>query len=385
MTGSLHLTLAYLRYHRWKTGIMIMALSLTLFLPLLLHQLIHQVEVDLAHRAEDTPMVVGPRGDRFDLVVNSLYFSTGTQEALHYHEFEALRNQSGADIIPLHLKYTAREHPVVGTDLAYFSFRSLQPASGTLPLRIGDCILGSEAAKKIQKSTGDHLLTDQTSMFNIAAAYPLNMRITGVLHPSGGPDDHAIFVDLKTTWVIDGFAHGHQEIEADQILEESAGEIKANAAVVEYNEVTPENIETFHLHGEVGDFPISSMLIRPHSDKNGTLLKAAYNQSETRQMLVSTDVIDELLGLVFRIKRFFDANFALMCVSTSLFIALVIMLSLRLRQPEMNTMFKLGCSRGTMIRLQMTEWLLIAFCSLIIAGALSVLILNQTSIWKLML
>jgi hypothetical protein len=46
--------------------------------------------------------------------------------------------------------------------------------------------------------------------------------------------------------------------------------------------------------------------------------------------------------LVFRIKRFFDANAALVGVATGLFLLLVVLLSVRLRRPEMETLFRLG-------------------------------------------
>ena len=40
----------------------------------------------------------------------------------------------------------------------------------------------------------------------------------------------------------------------------------------------------------------------------------------------------------------------------ALLLALVILLSLRLRRREMEVLFRLGCSRGLMVRLQLVEW-----------------------------
>jgi len=88
-------------------------------------------------------------------------------------------------------------------------------------------------------------------------------------------------------------------------------------------------------------------------------------------MLVPARVIEELMGIVFQVKRFFDANFALICLVTLLFMVLVVMLSLRIRKREMETMFRIGCSRTTVFRLQIAELCIVLFISLMLAGALS--------------
>ena len=64
------------------------------------------------------------------------------------------------------------------------------------------------------------------------------------------------------------------------------------------------------------------------------------------QLLVPKQVVAETLDLVFRVKRFFDAQALLVGVATTLLLALVVLLSLRLRRGEMETMFKIGCAQG---------------------------------------
>jgi putative ABC transport system permease protein len=66
-------------------------------------------------------------------------------------------------------------------------------------------------------------------------------------------------------------------------------------------------------------------------------------------------VVRDLMDMIFRVKLFFDANAILITFSTLLLMGLVIILSLRLRQKEMQTMFKIGCSRGTIAMLQIWE------------------------------
>jgi putative ABC transport system permease protein len=61
------------------------------------------------------------------------------------------------------------------------------------------------------------------------------------------------------------------------------------------------------------------------------------------------------MSMVFRVNQFFNANAILIAVSTALLLILVVLLSLRLRKREMETMFKLGCSRSTIAMLQIGE------------------------------
>ena len=61
-------------------------------------------------------------------------------------------------------------------------------------------------------------------------------------------------------------------------------------------------------------------------------------------------------------------------ITTLLAIILVFALSLRLRQREINTVFKLGGSRSTIVRLVSAEILIILLISLLMCAAVLVLV-----------
>ena len=95
------------------------------------------------------------------------------------------------------VRQRARGFPIVGTTLDYFAFRQLQIRHGTTLIRLGDCVLGAGVARKLGLEPGDRLLSDPENVFDIAGAYPLNMRVVGVLDDSHAPDDNAVFVDQE--------------------------------------------------------------------------------------------------------------------------------------------------------------------------------------------
>jgi len=110
----------------------------------------------------------------------------------------------------------------------------------------------------------------------------------------------------------------------------------------------------------------------PWTERSGTLLRGRYiGDGVGQQILRPREVIDGLMQNIFRIKRVLDAVILLVGSATLLALVLVFALSLRLRQRELQTIFRLGCSRATIVRLLGAEILLI----LVAAAALSSLVL----------
>jgi putative ABC transport system permease protein len=320
---------------------------------------------------------VGAKGSRFDLLLATLYFKGRLPERLHMAEVEALRSSGLARPIPVLVGHTAQSYPVVGTTRDYLSFWKLRVASGTPPLMLGDAILGATVARRLGLRPGDRITSDQEKVYDISAGYPLRMRITGVLEESHGPDDLAVFVDIKTAWVIEGIGHGHAAgtaVAPSQLITRTQDNVVMSDAVPQYTEITPENIDSFHFHGSKADFPVSAIIAVPESAKAATLLKGRYSVSSQAQILEPSRVIDEMLGLVFRMKAFFDANLATVTAATVLFLVLIVLLGLRIRKREIDTLFKIGCARGTVFRLQATELLLVLVAGSILASCLAALV-----------
>ena len=361
MRGVFFLAGRYLWFNRVKSVILLGCVTITIGLPLGVRLLVARFEAGLLDRAHRTPLVVGARGSRVDLVLHALHFKVAAPGSVPMATAQEIRDTGFAEPIPLHSRYTARGYPVVGTTLSYFDFRQLRVARGTGLTRLGDCVLGADSSRGLGLEPGDRLLTDPENVFDIAGSYPVNLRVAGVLARKGTPDDGAVFVDIKTAWLVQGLAHGHQDVTTstndDVVLARRAGNVVANAALPQYLEVTSSNVASFHFHGDPETFPVTAILAVPADRKSETLLRGRFQDPRrAEQMLVPTTVVEELLGLVFRVKRFFDANMAMVAVSTALLLALVILLSLRLRRREMEVLFRLGCSRGLMVRLQLVEW-----------------------------
>lgn len=380
--SALYLAWRYVLFNRGKTAVLVLAVALAIVLPAAISLLLGQYERRLTGRARTTPLVLGAEGNRFDLVLRALYFRPGRIGTVPASLAERVRATDLADAIPLHARYTAADAPVVGTTLGYFDFRDLRVASGRMFGMLGETVVGAALAERLNLQPGDTLESDRDNVYNLAKSFPLRMSVVGVLAPTGTADDFAAFVDVKTAWILDGLGHGHQDLtEAEDgryVLERDDKNVTASAAVQPYTEITRDNIDSFHFHGDTGTYPISAVIAVPDGDRGRTILASRVNHGQlapdapdSYQALRPAEVMDELLSIVLRVKRVFDLSFAVVAVAMLLLLGLIVLLSLRLRRDERETIHRIGGSRSVIFATQAAELAIILITAIVLAAALS--------------
>lgn len=356
MKDLVYLVFAYLRYHWGRTIILATCLGAALYLPATMNRLVHWFESEMLERAEATPVLIGAQGSQVDLTLHALHFRGEEPGTLPHSAHREVAGSGLARSIPIVGLHTARGKPVIGTTLAYFDFRSLQPAQGHLPVRLGDAVVGYQVAQDLNLSPRDGLVTDPENIFDLAGGQPIELRITGVLAPSHGPDDQAIFVDLRTAWLIEGIGHGHDEASAirepEYLLEKREDQIVASPALPTHMRVTDENIGAFHFHGDPDTFPLTAIIAVPKDEKSGTILLGRFPDPERGlQAFRPSEVIRELFSTLFHLQRFFHLHHTVLLLVSIGFLGLVFILSHRLRHREFETMIRLGCGRATIAKL----------------------------------
>ncbi len=353
---TLRLALAYIRFHAAKSAVLVVTLAAILAVPFGVSRLMAAAEESLLARAEATPFLIGARGSRLDLAMSALYFSDDVPEPTTMAAADSVWNSDLAAAIPLHLGFTARGLPIVGTTLDYFDFRSLGVAEGRSLALLGEAVLGADAAQRLGLGPGSRLVSSPDNLFDLSGAYPLAMTVVGVLAPNSTADDRAVFVDVKTAWVIAGVGHGHDDVVPAEAERTADVSLLADPAIVEFTEITPENIDSFHFHGEPGSFPISAVIALPYDARAGAILQGRYLEPDRNdQIAVPREVIAGLLAQLFRIKSLIDAVVVTVGAAALLAVGLAIYLSLQLRRPEMVTAFKLGGRRALIARLVAVE------------------------------
>ena len=155
MTGPLYLAWQYLRYHRLKTALLVLSISLIAFLPAGLNVVVGESARQLTARAEATPLLVGARGSPMELALSSLYFESRAPKAIPFSETARIAQTGLARAIPLHLGFRAAGQPIVGTALGYFDVRGLRVERGRMMAVLGECVIGAEAAQQLAVGPGD--------------------------------------------------------------------------------------------------------------------------------------------------------------------------------------------------------------------------------------
>lgn len=384
MKHILFLAWNYLKYHRTKTIALLLAISFVIFIPLALDVLAQQGTEKMRSRAVSTPLILGARGSATELCLSTLYFKPPKIEGIPYRLSKELESEKLARAIPLQLEYKVKEQPIVGTIPAYFTFRNLEFEQGRPMAILGECVLGARAAQKLGVTVGGSVISSPAGAFDIAGSFPLKMTVAGVLKPSQTPDDEAVFTDIKTTWVISGKAHGHQELTlatADSLLlsKSEAGAV-ASPAVLSYTKITPDNIGSFHFHGDPDTYLVNAVLALPRDKKSELILRGRYEQTaDPVQLIVPEDVIDELVDTVVSVRNLLVIAAFSIGLATLVVTVLVFVLSIQLRRREMATMKYIGAAPGGVRSVLITEILLIIALSIGLAF-LYVFLLEQLGI-----
>ena len=373
----------YLWFHRSRSIVLVACVYLTLMLPVATFILLGQFNQLLVERADSTPAIVGAPGSPLELSLNTLHFRRSDLPTVPVSTSHVIRSSGLATAIPMHVIYTAQDWPCVGTTPAYFQFRQLSLADGDGLQIPGDCVIGAVVARKSSLSVGDSVLTDRDNVLGLAGEYPLKLRVVGVLEATGTPDDRAVFVDLKTAWVIQGLGHGHQNLaddeESDKLLSSDSEVLVASAAVLPYQEINESNLAALHFHGDPSTFPVTSVIVVPRDVKSGTILEGRFrgdrNESTSQQWIRPGDEIRDLMQIVFQVKRLFDVGSLLIAAVAAALLAMVIALTLKLRSRELLTMFRLGCARGTM------QWLVGSELAIIFGMAILLVAATGCYLW----
>ncbi len=372
MSGPLYLAWRALAARKGRAALLVGCVTIPLFLPLGLSVAVERMGRELGARAATTPLVVGAKGSPLDLVLGALYFETHVPAPTAMAQADRIRESGLAQAIPLHVGFTARGFRIVGTTLDYFGFRGLRASAGRMPGLLGECVLGAEVASRTGAGPGDKLLSSPGSLFDLAGTYPLRMQVCGVLARAHSPDDRAVFVDIRTAWIIAGLAHGHGALRPGEILAQEGGTTVANASVVQHGEVTPENAASFHFHGDPGDLPVHALLVLPEDAKSATILKGRYlDPRDPCQILAPSEVMRELVATIAKAKRIVAAGFAIVGAASLLAVALIFLLGYRLRRREFETLRKIGCARRTVGAMVAWEVALVLGSGAILAALLA--------------
>jgi putative ABC transport system permease protein len=382
MKHAFFLALRYLLANRLATLVLILASSVALFLPLMTYVSSDLLSAKLRERGLSTPVLIGHKGNEFDLTMNSLYFRGKIQDPITMEVYDEVLAKDYGLSVPLYVSHTASRSPIVGTNIDYFSAREMKLEAGRYFAVLGEVVAGAAVAKEFNLKLGDKIRSDMQNLYNIAGAYPMILEVVGILKPRNGQDDRAFFADVNTVWSLDGIFHGHEDVTKQNSLNPNADteeNLEATAAIFMFSEITDKTRTGFHLHGDSSDLPLSSVAVFPPTQEKHDMLFGEYALSEKYQAVRPVKVVESILEIVLRIQQGLSIYFITIILSTMAFFVLVLVLSLQLRQEELQLMRRIGGSKSTI------RSMIIAQVSIIWSASAFLAVLGTGVVWRILI
>lgn len=345
------LAVSWLRSTPLRTVVLAFGLALALGLPAFVQEAAHRLEDALLERAETSPVLLGREGNEYDLVMNALYFRGRLRNPAPASLLVRAQEADYGVVVPLHVRHSAQGIPVVGTGPEYFPKRGLSLAAGRLPALLGEVVVGAGVAAERGVSVGDVLRSDLTDLYDLAAGGALGLEVVGVLAGADSPDDAVVITSLQTAWALDGALHGHGEVTDGA----ASAQVEASPGIFLFEEIDASNRDRFHLHGGSDALSVGAVLVFPRDRAAHDIVLGDFAVDGDYQAVRPGEVVGAILGIVLRLRDAMTFGLGLLAVSTLALSAVILLLGLRLRAPELRLMRRIGAAPGTLTAVVATE------------------------------
>jgi len=354
---------ASLRAAPARVLVLALGLSLVAGLPLSLRSGVGLLEAQVRARAASTPLVLGAPGGTAELVLSTLYFRGGRVEGLPLSARTPLLARGDVAVVAVEIGAQAQGLPVVGVDVDYFAARGLRLLGGRLPAVTGEVVLGAAAAERLGLGTGEQVRSDPPESADFTGPTSVLLDVSGVLAPTGSPDDGVLFTDLSTAWLLAGELHAHAPATTDEQL--STGE--ASAAVFLFEEL--DDAARARVHGHGAALPVSGLLLFPDDARAHDQVLAELSMDPAVQVARPSVEVQRVMDIVLRVEDGLVGLFALVGLAMVGLLAVIVGLDWRLRAEERVLLDRLGAPRWWMVALVAVELALIGVIAALLAVA----------------
>lgn len=316
---------------------------------------------------EGYDLIVGAKGGREQLVLNTVFYLSQPVGNIPYDYFEELTigKFAGAveTAIPVCMGHNTQGFRVVGTvpemftELKYSGDKTYQFAQGEnfKTENHFEGVLGAAAAARTKLQIGDPFQVIHGSGIG-GQTHKKSFTVTGILAPTGTPVDHAIYVNMY------GFHDIHHS--------ESVASDKEDGEHKEPHDG--------HDHSdEIKEITAALVCIKPYPPGQNDIVARMINNSKVAQAVAPVQIIADLFeGIVGKLQWILLGMAVLTTVVAGIGIMVSIYNSMSDRRHEIAVMRALGASRVTVMLVIMMESILLA----LMGGALG-LLLGHGSIW----
>ncbi len=234
-TSMLRLASRYLAHRRFATTISILAIAISLTFVVAVGVVNFAVKKTAVEGSIRYPLIVGPAGaSGVQLILSTIFHIDKPSGTIPFSVYEELKeDQRVISAYPVAVADTYMNIRIIGVNQDFLEDIGVGASAGTLDLsNIENAVFGAAAASRTDVRIGD-TFHGQHGMVGSMGAHEhteLTYKVAGILNPTGGPEDTAIFTNYKSVWHIHekhSHAHAHNAGEHHDTKDEKApAEIK---------------------------------------------------------------------------------------------------------------------------------------------------------------
>lgn len=284
-------------------------------------------------------------------VLNGMFYANAPQRAIEIEKFEELKNNLPLEwAIPTQLGDSYRGLPVLATTAEFFT--KFQPAErtawevaeGRLFEKDFEVVIGADARLQTGLKVGDVIhVTHGVGRMTLPDGTVLephvhkefDFTIVGIMKPTGTVHDRALYVNLMSSWIM----HAHDR----RLAEDPRASLTTAKDVLKSDEKITGILIRLPTRGE-SDVPANLPMVFSMLRSEGTVTVAQPAQE-----------IGRLFTIVSSIDQVFLAMAAAVLLSSGIAIMLALYNSMEQRRRQIAVLRVLGCSRGRVFGLILTE------------------------------
>lgn len=281
--------------------------------------------------------------------LNGVLYANPPRAPIMWARYQQLRKDlplgDNGYAIPTQMGDSFHGQPVMATDAEFFSKLKPNPgepwvfAQGRALDGDFQVVVGAVAARATGVKLGDKIVLTHGASAPGEHAHEhdeFKYEVVGILAPTGGPHDRALFTSLQSTWII----HAHERREREAGGEEV--------------ETTPADLTD-------ADRKITGVYVRLATRSDSDVpanLPAVFDALRKDSSIVVASPSDEarkLLVIVGNIDIVFRAMAGVVLVSSAISIMIALYNSMEQRRRQIAVLRVLGCSRPRIFGLVLTE------------------------------
>lgn len=355
---------------------------------LMLIALSRQAKEQLEKQIDGVDLVLGAKGSPLQLILSSVYnldAPTGNINLAEAQRF--MQHPMVESAIPLSLGDSYKGYRIVGTTSAYLDKYKVKPAAGRIFSASMEVVVGATVADRAglkigSKFAGTHGLEEKGHVHE-----EHSYVVVGVLPATGLAVDQVILTPLESVWVIHETVRHHEDEEAHDAegnhadkthVEEHKHDTDDTPAAAKTHEHDAEADHSTGNHASTSPKQITAVLIRFRSPLAQLQFPRMINENTNMQAAVPAIEVNRLQSLmgsgaeVLRILGWLLAGLA----ACSIFVMLV--QGTHERRYELALLRSMGCGRGKLLGLVLSEALILA-----LAGIFGGFLLSRLSLWLL--